>query len=182
MTTSAFTVRVATPADTPTIHAFVCELAEFEKLRHEVVLTPERMRADFEAGRFECLLAEADGQSVGFALIFHVYSTFEGLSLYLEDLYVSPAARGKGCGKLLLQSVAATARDRDCARLQWQALDWNEAAVKFYLSEHVGARLRVGDDGTKWLNFIMGRDQIAKLASAGGATSAASATLGTASE
>lgn len=122
------------------------------------------MQADFEAGKFECLLAESNGEPAGFALFYHIYSTFEGLALYLEDLYVSPVARGKGCGKLLLQAVAATAHERGCCRLQWQALDWNESAVEFYKSDAIGARERIGDDGTKWLNFIMGRPQIAALA------------------
>ena len=126
-----YTVRVATPADSGVILGLVRELADFEKLAHEVVLSEERMRKDFEAGAFECLLAEAEGESapVGFALFFPIYSTFEGLSFYLEDLYVRPGARGKGCGTLLLQAVAAAAQRRDCARLQWQALDWNSKAV-----------------------------------------------------
>ena len=189
-----YTVRVATPADSGVILGLVRELADFEKLAHEVVLSEERMRKDFEAGAFECLLAEAEGESapVGFALYFPIYSTFEGLSFYLEDLYVRPGARGKGCGTLLLQAVAAAAQRRDCARLQWQALDWNSKAVgehgrpkaharshtftcpltlfallpraDFYTSAAVGARERIGEDGTKWLNFIMGRPEIAKLA------------------
>ncbi len=161
-----YAVRSATPADTPHIHGFVRELAAFEKLEHEVVLSAERMRADFEAGRFEALLAETadEGKPVGFALFFPVYSTFEGPGLYLEDLYVSPSARGDGCGTLLLRTLASIAASRDCARMQWQALDWNEKAIEFYKSV-VGARERVGDDGTTWVNFIMERDAIAKLAS-----------------
>ena len=128
--TESWAVRWATPADSSYIASFIAELAEFEKLAHEVVLTPARLRADFELGRFEALLAQpvGGGAPVGFALFFHVYSTFEGLSLYLEDLYVSPSARGSGCGSLMLRSLAAIAEQRDCARLQWQALDWNEKA------------------------------------------------------
>jgi GNAT superfamily N-acetyltransferase len=85
--------------------------------------------------------------------------------MYLEDLYVAPAARGRGCGTLLLQSLAAIAQRKDCARLQWQALDWNRKAVDFYTSSAVGARERIGADGTRWLNFIMDRTDIAHLAS-----------------
>ena len=95
------------------------------------------------------------------ALFYHSYSTFEGLSLYLEDLYVRPNARGMGCGTLLLKSVAVVAESRGCARLQWQALSWNAKAVEFY--ESMGARQRV-DGATTWLNFIMRRPEIAKLA------------------
>ena len=156
-----FHVRVASSRDVPQISAFVLELARFEELVHEVVLGTEQMRGDFAAGHFECLLAEHDGQPAGMALFFHNYSTFEGLSLYLEDLYVSPEYRGRGCGKLLLQSVASVARHRRCARLQWQALSWNEKAVTFYKA--LGARERV-DGETTWLNFIMGSREIANLA------------------
>ena len=165
----AWSVRWAVAADAPRILQFVRELAEFEKLLHEVVMTEAQLRADFEAGHWEALLCEpvGGGEPVGFSLYFHNYSTFEGLSLYLEDLYVAPSARGSGAGLALLQATAAVAASRGCARLQWQALDWNKKAVDFYTSGAVGARQRIGDDGTQWLNFIMERRAIAALASRG---------------
>ena len=165
-TSAHWRLRWATFEDSPTIMRFVRELAEFEEMLHEVVVSAAQLRADFEAGRFECILAEPldGGPPVGFALVFHVYSTFEGLSLYLEDLYVSPEARGSGAGSALLRGVASIARSRDCARLQWQALSWNQKAIDFYTGATVGARQRVGDDGTQWLNFIMHREAIARLA------------------
>ena len=159
-----FRVRVADAGDVQQIAAFVLELARFEELVHEVVLETSQMSADFTSGHFECLIAERDGQPAGMALFFHNYSTFEGLSMYLEDLYVSPEYRGRGCGKLLLQSIASVARHRRCARLQWQALSWNEKAVTFYKA--LGARER-RDGETTWLNFIMGTHEISTLASDG---------------
>ena len=163
---SRWRLRWALPDDAPLIMRMVGELAEFEKLLHEVVLSVEQCRTDFNEGRFECLLCEPTngGACAGFALVFHTYSTFEGKCLYLEDLYVSPQARGSGAGIALLRCVAGVARDRNCARLQWQALDWNEKAVAFYQSSKVGARQRISDDGTTWLNFIMNRDEISRLA------------------
>ena len=167
--TDKWRVRWAVAADVEQVASFVRNLAEFEKLLHEVVLTVPQLKADFLAGHWECLLCEprGGGASVGFALYFHTYSTFEGLSLYLEDLYVAPSARGSGAGLALLQATAAVAASRDCARLQWQALDWNKKAVDFYTSDAVGARQRIGDDGTQWLNFIMERKAIAALAGSG---------------
>ena len=132
-----------------------------------VKMTPERLRSDFEQGYFECLLvgpASGAGAAVGFALFFHTYSTFEGRSLYLEDLYVNPSARGQGIGRALLRGIAAVALDRNCARLQWQALSWNTAAIDFYKSDAVRARERVETDGTRWLNFIMKKNEIEALA------------------
>ena len=165
----AWRVRWAVAADVPTVLRFVRELAEYEKLLHEVVMTEAQLHADFESGHWEALLCEpvGGGEPAGFSLYFHSYSTFEGLSLYLEDLYVAPSARGSGAGLALLQATAAVAASRDCARLQWQALDWNKKAVDFYTSDAVGARQRIGEDGTKWLNFIMEKKAIAALAGGG---------------
>ena len=162
-TTSAVRLRMADVSDVKLIFTYVRELAEFESLLHEVVNTDEMMVKAFMHGHYDCVLAEArdDGSPIGMALFYHSYSTFEGLSLYLEDLYVRPNARGMGCGTLLLKSVAVVAESRGCARLQWQALSWNAKAVEFYAS--MGARQRV-DGATTWLNFIMRRPEIAKLA------------------
>lgn len=128
-------IRAATRDDLDLIFRFICELAEYERLRHEV-------HADLETlGKFlfgphpmaEVLIGEIDGAPRGFALFFHNFSTFEGKpGLYLEDLFVEPEARGSGLGKALLSHLAGIAIDRGCARFEWSVLDWNEPAIAFY--------------------------------------------------
>ena len=134
-------IRAATRDDLDLIHRFICDLAEYERLRHEV-------RADVEAlglhlfgphPMAEVLIGEIDGAPRGFALFFHNFSTFEGKpGLYLEDLFVVPEARGSGLGKALLSHLAGIAIDRGCARFEWSVLDWNEPAIAFYRA--IGAR------------------------------------------
>jgi len=134
-------LRTATEKDVPLILAFITELAEYERLRHEVVVTEKRLRETlFGERRFaEVVLAELEGEPVGFALFFHNYSTFLGKpGLYLEDLYVRPEARGRGVGRRLLTHLAAIAKERGCGRMEWSVLDWNEPAIGFYRS--LGAR------------------------------------------
>lgn len=137
-------IRAATPADIPQILQFIRELAEFEKLLDEVEATEERLRAQLfpPAGQragAECVLAVADGSPAGFALFFHNFSTFLARpGLYLEDLYVRPALRGRGVGKALLLHLARLAVDRGCGRFEWSVLDWNEPAIAFY--ESLGAK------------------------------------------
>ena len=130
-------VRAATPADVPAILRFVKELAAYEREPDAV----KASEADFERVLFgprpyaEVVIAEEDGAPLGFALFFHNFSTWEGKpGVYLEDLYVTPDARGKGVGKLLLSHLAKVAVERDCARLEWWVLDWNEPAINFYRS------------------------------------------------
>jgi len=138
-------IRAATPDDVPTLHALVCELADFEKLRHAVTATVADLRQALFGERpcAEAILAEVDGQAVGFALYFQNYSTFVGKpGLYLEDLYVRPASRGSGVGRALFVEVARRAHERGCGRMEWAALDWNERAIRFY--EGLGAR-QMGD-------------------------------------
>jgi GNAT superfamily N-acetyltransferase len=125
----------ATVDDLPHILAFIQELAEYERLSHEVVATPERLREDLfgERSFAEVLLARDAGRPVGFALFFPNYSTFLGRpGLYLEDLFVRPDARGRGVGRLLLQRLAAIAVERGWGRLEWRVLDWNSPAIDFY--------------------------------------------------
>jgi GNAT superfamily N-acetyltransferase len=135
------TIRPATRADLPLIAALIRELADYEKLAHEVrfdeAVLGERL---FGARQYaEVVIGEVDGEAQGFALFFHNFSTFEGKpGVYLEDLYVRPAARGCGLGKALLRHLAALAVERDCARLEWWVLDWNAPAIGFY--EKLGAR------------------------------------------
>ena len=126
----------------PAVHALIVELARFEQAEDEVNLSVAQLRADFDAGRYECLVVEPEtgGAIVGFALVFHTYSTWEGSCIYLEDLFVLEHARGSGAGLLLLRQVARLAAARSCGRLCWQALSWNSKAMDFYKSDKVGAR------------------------------------------
>jgi GNAT superfamily N-acetyltransferase len=128
-------VRPATPADVPTILRFVRDLAEYER-EPDAVEATEPMLHDALFGTSaaaEAVIAERDGQPIGFALFFHNFSTWKGRrGLYLEDLYVTPEARGSGAGRALLAHLAALALDRGCARFEWSVLDWNAPAIGFY--------------------------------------------------
>jgi len=128
-------IRPATEKDAALILSFIKELAEYERLSHEVVATEEILRETLFENSYgtEVVIAYLKETPVGFALYFHNYSTFLGRSgIYLEDLYVRPEHRGKGVGRELLVYVAQVARERDCGRLEWSVLDWNEPAIKFY--------------------------------------------------
>ena len=141
------TVRAAGPADAALIHSFVAELAEYEKLSHALVATPDDLAAALfgPAPRVFCDIAQVDGEPVGFALWFYNFSTFLGRAgLYLEDLYVRPAARGQGAGKALLVRLAQRCAAEQLGRMDWAVLDWNTPSIAFYQS--LGARLT--DDWT----------------------------------
>ncbi|UZK65782.1 GNAT family N-acetyltransferase [Sphingomonas sp. M1-B02] len=130
------TLRNAEPADVPQILRFVKELAEYERAADKVVATEallhEAMFGD-DRPAAEAVMAEIDGAPVGMALFFHNFSTWTGWrGLYLEDLYVTPAARGAGVGTALLRHLAGIALDRGCTRFEWAVLDWNEPAIQFY--------------------------------------------------
>jgi len=125
------------------ILTFIRELAEYEKLAHEVVATEQRLRQSLfpDHGRpaAEVVIAEQDARPAGFALFFHNYSTFLAKpGLYLEDLFVRPEYRGRGIGRGLLSYLAKLGRERGCGRLEWWVLDWNEPAIEFY--RRIGAR------------------------------------------
>ena len=128
--------RFAKEADTPLILSFIRELAEYEKMLHEVVATEDLLKEwIFQKNKAEVLFAIVDGKEIGFALFFHNFSTFLGKSgIYLEDLYVKEAFRGKGYGKRIFQELAQIAVDRKCGRLEWWCLDWNQPSIDFYLS------------------------------------------------
>ncbi len=133
-------IRSAVPDDAAVIHRFISELAEYEREPDAVEATPASLRAQLESPKppFECLIAERDGQPVGFALFFQSYSTWRGRpGLYLEDLFVPPSERGKGVGKALLRRLAAIAVQRGYGRMEWAVLDWNQTAIDFY--ESLGA-------------------------------------------
>lgn len=135
-------IRFATPADTFTILGFIRELADYEKLTHEVTATEEQLRATLFGPRpfAEALVASMDGKPAGFAVFLYNYSTFLAKpGIYLEDLYVTPAFRGKGLGKKLITLVAQIALERGCGRYEWSVLDWNKPSIDFY--ESLGAEM-----------------------------------------
>ena len=127
-------IRTATPDDVPLILDLVRELALYEREPDAVVATEAMLHDALFARRVaESLIAELDGRPVGFALFFHNFSTWTGKpGIYLEDLYVTPDARGAGAGKALLRHLAGIALDRDCGRFEWAVLDWNKPAIDFY--------------------------------------------------
>ncbi len=132
-----FSIRNATRHDVPLILALIHELAEYEKLSHEVTATEEILRDSLfgERPAAEVLIGEFGGQPAAFALFFHNFSTFLGKpGIYLEDLYVRPEFRGRGLGKAMLSRLARLAKERGCGRLEWWVLEWNEPAIKFYES------------------------------------------------
>lgn len=135
-------IRPATPADLPLIAQFIRELADYEKLAHEVRFDESTLGQKLFGPRpyAEVIIGEIDDAAQGFALFFHNFSTFEGRpGIYLEDLFVRPEARGSGLGKALLAHLAGLCVERDCARLEWSVLDWNEPSIGFYKS--LGARM-----------------------------------------
>lgn len=134
--TQQLAIRPAVREDIPLILTFIRELADYEKLLHEVVATPELLEEWlFRRETARVLIAEDGGEPVGFALYFHNFSTFLGRGgIYLEDLYVRPAARGKGIGKALLKALAKIALSEGCGRLEWWCLDWNQPSIDFYRS------------------------------------------------
>ena len=132
---SAIRIVPATELDIPVILDLIRQLAEYEKLAHMVIATEERLRRTlFGSGvAAEVLLAHYDGECAGFALFFPNYSTFLAQpGIYLEDLYVKPHLRGKGVGLALLRKLAKIAAERNYGRVEWDVLDWNEPAIRFY--------------------------------------------------
>ncbi len=133
-----FTIRPATEADLETVRGLIHALAVYEKMEDEVVATCADLRAAMfppDGGRpqAEALLGEVDGEAVAFALFFHNFSTFVGRAgLYLEDIFVKDAYRGRGYGKALFLHLAAIARERGCQRFEWSCLDWNAPSIAFY--------------------------------------------------
>lgn len=127
-------IRFASEEDIPTIFHFINGLAEYEHMLGDMVATEEILRDSlFRRKAAEVVIAELDGEPVGFALFFHNFSTFLGKpGIYLEDLFVLPKARGCGIGKALLSFLAKLAVERDCGRLEWSCLNWNEPSIEFY--------------------------------------------------
>ena len=156
----ALQILPATAADVATILGLIRELAEFEKLQHEVSADePSLAQALFGPRPYaECLLARFGDEVVGFALFFHNFSTFLARpGIYLEDLYVKPEHRGRGAGEALLRHVAKLAVERGCGRFEWSVLDWNERAIAFYTK--LGARPQ-----SEWQIFRTSGEALAALA------------------
>ena len=133
----SLSIRPARAGDAPLVLNFIRELAEYERLAHEVEASEADIdRALFAPGaRAFCQIAERDGEPVGFVLWFYNFSTFRGRhGIYVEDLFVRPAARGQGIGRALLSHLARRCVDEGLARLEWWVLDWNEPALAFYQS------------------------------------------------
>jgi len=155
-------ISAAREADVPLILAFVNELADFEKLQHQVVASETSLR-DALFGPHpsaHSVVARCAGEPAGFALYFFNFSTFLGKpGLYLEDLYVRPAYRGRGIGKALLTHLARLALERDCGRFEWAVLDWNQPARDFYQS--LGAQAN-----PTWINYRVTGEALRRLAGA----------------
>lgn len=137
---TAFAIRPAQPSDVAHIHGMIVELAVFEKLEHMVVATEALLHEGLFGAHPACeaIIGEENGEVVTFALFFHNFSTFLAKKgLYLEDLYVKQAHRGKGFGSQMLVKLAQLAVERNCGRFEWSVLDWNATAIKFY--EAMGA-------------------------------------------
>ncbi|RAS24995.1 MULTISPECIES: GNAT family N-acetyltransferase [unclassified Pseudomonas] len=158
----SLTIRPAVRSDAAQILAFITELAEYERARHEVVATV----TDIEHSLFDdgstvhSLICERDGKAIGFAVYFYSYSTWQGRNgIYLEDLYITPEQRGGGAGRDVLRHIAREAVAKGCGRFEWSVLDWNEPAIGFYKS--LGAEpqdewVRYRLDGDKLLQFAQG--------------------------
>lgn len=155
-----FRIRPATPNDVAVIMDLIRQLAIYEKLEDMITGSAAMMHEALFGTRpsCECVIAEEDGQPIGFALYFTTFSTFLCKpGLYLEDLFVIPAARGRGYGKALLKHLAGLAKARNCGRFEWRVLDWNEPSIQFYQS--LGATIM-----PEWQLVRMTEGEIALLA------------------
>lgn len=162
MSEFAATIRItrATERDVPLILQFIRELAEYERAPTEAVATVESLTAALFGDRpaAEVLIAYLDDEPAGFALFFHNFSTWTGRrGIYIEDIFVRPPMRRKGIGEALMHELAAIAVERDCGRLEWAVLNWNELAISFY--EKIGA-VPLDD----WTTFRMKGEPLSRLA------------------
>lgn len=156
-------LRAATREDVPTIRQLIRDLAEYEKEPQSAVATEADLLRDGFGERplFRVVMAEWEGEVAGFAFYFFNYSTWHGRpGLYLEDLFVRPAYRGRGIGKALLVHLAGIALRENCTRFVWQVLDWNEPSIRFY--ESLGARIK-----REWLTMRVDGEALRRLAQLG---------------
>ena len=157
------TIREAVPGDAATVLRFAKELAAFEREPDAVVTTEAMMHEALFGARpmAEALIAERDGAPVGFAVFYHTFSTWTGRrGIWLDDLYVTPEARGSGAGRALLRRLAGICLERDCARFEWWVLDWNAAAIGFY--DAIGA-----ESMDEWTVRRVSGDALTRLAGRG---------------
>ena len=153
-------IRFGEPRDVALITQLIRELARYEKLEHEVAATEEKVAKALFGKRpyAETLIAEVNGEPAGFALFFHNFSTFLAQpGIYLEDLFVKPEQRRHGVGRALLERLAQIAVQRDCGRLEWAVLDWNEDAIRFY--ERLGAK-----PNAEWTVYRLADESLRALA------------------
>ena len=153
-------IASATVADVPLVLRFIKALAEYERMTDQVVATEESVRESLFGGRpsAEAAIARVNGDPAGFAVWFYNYSTFLSRpGLYLEDLFVLPECRGRGVGRALLQHLARVALSRGCGRMEWAVLDWNDLAIRFYLS--LGAQPM-----SEWTVYRLTGDSLKRLA------------------
>ncbi|WP_033774329.1 GNAT family N-acetyltransferase [Pantoea agglomerans] len=156
----SITIRPACPEDATAIYDMIYELAMYEKAPEEVVTTPDEIRETlFSAGnKTEALICESEGKTIGYAVFFTSYSTWLGRNgIYMEDLYITPDHRGIGAGKALLKNIAQSAVKRNCGRLEWSVLDWNQPAIDFYLS--IGALPQ-----SEWVRYRLDGEALLKFA------------------
>ncbi len=157
---SSLTIAMGTRDDIPLILRFIQDLAVYERMRDSCVASEEKLQETLfgDDPAAEVLIARLDGEPAGFALFFHNYSTFLAQrGVYLEDLFVNPSGRGKGVGRALLAALARIAVERNCRRLEWAVLDWNELAMGFY--RNIGAQPM-----NEWTTFRMSGEPLEKLA------------------
>ncbi len=156
---STFNIRNALPEDTALLYRFIMELARYEKME-DCVETNEEILHDslFVRNAAKALIAEEDGIPVGYAIYFNNFSTFTGRpGIYLEDIYITPAVRGKGYGRAIFNYLARVAEETGCARMEWACLDWNTPSLQFYAG--LGAK-----GMTSWVLHRLSRDGICRLA------------------
>jgi GNAT superfamily N-acetyltransferase len=155
-----FEIRAATRADVPVVLSFIKKLADYERLPHEVVATEEILRETLFGPRLgaEVAIGYFEQKPVGFVLFFHNFSTFLGRpGIYIEDLFVDEVFRRRGFGGALLRHVAGLARERECGRLEWSVLDWNQPAIHFY--KNLGAVPM-----SEWTVYRVTGEELKKLA------------------
>jgi GNAT superfamily N-acetyltransferase len=158
-TNNELTIRNAEKSDAPLILSFIKEIANYEKLSHEVTATEKDIQENLfgDTKYAEVLIAESENEPVGYALFFYNFSTFTGRpGIYLEDLFIRPKYRGKGIGKTLLLKLIKIAKNKNCGRVEWCVLDWNEPAIEFY--KNLGA---VPMDG--WSIFRVTNEKFEKI-------------------
>ena len=158
--TPNFRIKAAREEDVPAILSLIKDLAEYEKLSHEVTATEDDIRQSLFGERpvAEALIGELDGKPISFALFFYNFSTFLGKpGIYLEDLYVKPDYRSNGLGRKMLAHIARLATERDCGRFEWSVLDWNQSAIRTY--DRLNARPM-----KEWILYRLTGDALNKLA------------------